>query len=155
VATKCLSANQCLPLHQLYGPDNCCLCAARAEMDRMKAEMPSEVYLVWELWCGCVDVRKAFTTERDAMAYALTVTSDDFAAYAEAIPLDECEEVGEVKVYLVSGDEGFAEDVHVQAVFSTREKREAYIKDRQEKSPDRIFRDITEEHEVDLHEVKP
>lgn len=37
MAAKQWLPNQCAPLHLLYGPSDCCLCGARADLERFKA----------------------------------------------------------------------------------------------------------------------
>ena|SRR5688572_24514319 len=39
MAAKQLMPNQCTPLHFIYGPSDCCLCGARAEVERLKTEL--------------------------------------------------------------------------------------------------------------------
>lgn len=43
MATKQLMPNQCTPLHFIYGPSDCCLCAARNELVRAKAEIMEKI----------------------------------------------------------------------------------------------------------------
>ena len=38
MSTKTLLPNQHVPLHFLYGRDDCCLCNAQKEIDRLKTE---------------------------------------------------------------------------------------------------------------------
>lgn len=33
MSAKALMPNQCMPLHFIYGPADCCLCHAKAEVD--------------------------------------------------------------------------------------------------------------------------
>jgi len=39
MSTKQLLPNQCTPLHFLYGKNDCCLCNAKEEIDKLKAEI--------------------------------------------------------------------------------------------------------------------
>lgn len=43
MAAKQLMPNQCTPLHFLYGPSDCCLCGARAELASFKAMVRDDV----------------------------------------------------------------------------------------------------------------
>lgn len=49
MATKQLMPNQCTPLHFLYGPSDCCLCGARADLERFKAMVRDDLSLLLSL----------------------------------------------------------------------------------------------------------
>ena len=39
MSAKILLPNQCMPLHFIYGREDCCLCRAKIEIEELKAEM--------------------------------------------------------------------------------------------------------------------
>jgi hypothetical protein len=43
MAVKQLMPNQCVPLHFIYGPQNCCLCNARQETIAAKRDLAKKV----------------------------------------------------------------------------------------------------------------
>lgn len=58
MAAKQLLPNQCTPLHFLYGPADCCLCEARAEMERFKTMVRTDLALILALLPRHSDTRK-------------------------------------------------------------------------------------------------
>lgn len=39
MSAKQLLPNQCIPLHLVYGTNNCCLCKAKREIEELKEEI--------------------------------------------------------------------------------------------------------------------
>ena len=39
MSAKTLLPNQCIPLHIIYGHDDCCLCKANGQIEELKSEI--------------------------------------------------------------------------------------------------------------------
>jgi hypothetical protein len=46
MANKQSPLNQCIPLHDIYGVDNCCLCQAKSENEPLKNDLKFLVELI-------------------------------------------------------------------------------------------------------------
>lgn len=61
MAAKQLMPNQCMPLHFIYGPGDCCLCNARAELERFKQMVRTDLALILALLPKHSDLQKLMT----------------------------------------------------------------------------------------------